>query len=162
MNSSSGSPGAQVLAFVNGQLRRELGLTSADLAAGIEVARGHVERGAPQEALRLYASLILCEPANVDLQVGLADCALRLGEAHLALQAASAVVALAPRDPRGYLLSGRACLDIGAFDEAREDLRDAASRGRDARDARVVAEAERLMAMLPAAEAARASGTAGG
>lgn len=111
--------------FVNGQLGKELGLTSDQLAIGLTVAKNHIARGAPADALRIYVGLVLCEPLNVDFQVGLSNCASALGEHHVALQAASTVIALAPADPRGYLLSGRSCMMIGAFEEAMEDLADA-------------------------------------
>lgn len=135
--------------FVRGRIRDELNLKSADLAIGLDVAKNLLKRGAPAEALRIYAGLILCEPANVEVQVGLANCALLVEEPHLALQAASVVVALAPRDPRGYLLSGRACISLGALDEAAEDLGDAVRFGREARDSLVVEEARRHLQALP-------------
>lgn len=112
-------------ALLRGDLRDKLGLDSGQLRVGLSVARNHLTRGAPLDALRIYVPLVLCEPTNVDFQIGLANCAGLLGEHHLALQAASAVIALAPRDARGYLLSGRSCLAIGAFSEAKEDLEDA-------------------------------------
>lgn len=141
--------GTETAALLNGHLRDALGLRSADLAIGLEVARNLLQRGANAEALRVYAGLILCEPANAAFQTGLANCALAAEEYHLALQAASAVVALTPRDPRGYLISGRACLGLGALAEAGEDLREAVARGREARDAVAVEEACRLLDALP-------------
>lgn len=139
-----------VQAFLEGSLRKEIGLKSEDLSVGLEVARNHLKRGAPAEALRMYVGLILCEPMNVDFQVGLANCAITLGEDHLALQAASAVVALAPRDPRGYYLSGRACLGLGHLAEAEEDLNDALAHARKTGDATVASEAQRLLKTLTA------------
>lgn len=141
--------GPETAALLNGHIRDALGLASEDLAIGLEVARNLLQRGATAEALRVYAGLILCEPTNPTFQAGLANCALVAEEYHLALQAASAVIALAPRDPRGYLISGRACLGLGAFGEAGEDLRDAVTLGREARDAVAVEEARRLLDALP-------------
>ena len=115
---------AAIRALLGGEIGRELGLTGSDLRIGLTVAKNLLARGAQAEALRVYVALVLCEPTNVDFQVGLAHCASVLGEHHLALQAASAVIALAPRDPRGYLLSGRSCLAIGHLTEAREDFGD--------------------------------------
>lgn len=111
--------------FLDGQLGKRLGLTPEQLRIGLSVARNHLTRGAPAEALKIYVALVLCDPLNVDFQVGLANCASVLGEHHVALQAASAVIALAPRDPRGYLLSGRSCMMLGNYAEAKEDLEDA-------------------------------------
>lgn len=111
--------------LLGGELRKQFGLSSEQLRVGLAVARNHLSRGAHAEAFRIYASLVLCDPMNVDFQVGLANCAGLMGEHHVALQAASAIVALAPADPRGYLLSGRSCLMVGSFAEAQEDLRDA-------------------------------------
>ncbi len=112
-------------ALLRGELREKLGLNSEQLRVGLSVARNHLARGASLDALRIYVPLVLCEPTNVDFQIGLANCAGLLGEHHLALQAASVVIALAPKDARGYLLSGRSCIGIGAFSEAKEDLEDA-------------------------------------
>src|SRR5262245_3433353 len=142
-----------VAEFIGGSIRKELGLETIDLMAGLEVAKNHLKRGAIPEAMRIYASLVLCEPANVDFQVGLANCALMAEENHLALQAASAVVALAPSDPRGYFLSGRACLGLGSFAEAAEDLGDAVEFGRKARNATIVNEANVLLQKVAALRA---------
>jgi Flp pilus assembly protein TadD len=111
--------------LLSGRLRDELGLSSDVLRIGLTVARNHLLRGAQAEAMRIYVGLVLCEPMNVDFQVGLANCANLMGEQNVALQAASAVIMLAPADPRGYLLSGRSCIMMGLVDEAREDLNDA-------------------------------------
>ena len=84
-------------AFLKGRIRKELGLELSDLKPALDIARNHLKRGAPGEAMRTYIALVLCEPTNVDFQVGLANCALQIGENHLALHAASAVVALPAR-----------------------------------------------------------------
>jgi Flp pilus assembly protein TadD len=143
----------EISEFIAGSLRKELGLQTIDLMAGLEVAKNHLKRGDIPQAMRIYATLVLCEPANVDFQVGLANCALLAEENHLALQAASAVVALAPSDPRGYFLSGRACLGLGSFAEATEDLTDAVEFGRKALDATIVNEANLLLQRVAALRA---------
>ncbi|WP_298958093.1 pathogenicity island protein [uncultured Methylobacterium sp.] len=152
---SHGDTQEELRRFLDGGVRDAIGLRSEDLSVGLEVARNHLRRGAPAEAFRIYVGLILCEPTNVEFQVGLANCALHLEEAHLALQAASAVVSLAPKDPRGYYLSGRACLTLGHLAEAQEDLTDAVARAREARDAATADAARRLLQSLtlPAAPA---------
>jgi Flp pilus assembly protein TadD len=139
-------------ALLRGELRNKLGLSPEQLRIGLSVARNHLTRGAPAEAFRIYVALVLCEPANVDFQIGLANCAGLIGEHHLALQAASAVIALAPRDARGYLLSGRSCMMIGAFSEAKEDLEDALARA--GSDAAVAGEAKVLLGRIAAAAVA--------
>jgi Flp pilus assembly protein TadD len=111
--------------LLSGGLRDELGLTSDVLAVGLAIAANHLSRGAHGEAMRIYVGLVMCEPMNVDFQVGLANCANQMGEQSVALQAASVAIMLAPSDPRGYLLSGRSCMMMGNVDEAREDLHDA-------------------------------------
>jgi hypothetical protein len=118
---------------------------------GLTVARNHLSRGSYAEAFRIYASLVLCEPLNVDFQVGLANCAGLMGEHHVALQAASAIIALAPADPRGYLLSGRSCLMIGSFAEAQEDLNDAVRHAEAAGSDVVTREARHLLDRLAVA-----------
>jgi Flp pilus assembly protein TadD len=140
-----------VSALLRGELRDKLGLSSEQLRIGLSVARNHLTRGAPAEALRIYVALVLCEPTNVDFQVGLANCAGLLGEHHLALQAASAVIALAPKDARGYLLSGRSCMMINAFSEAKEDLEEALALG--GSDGAVAGEAKLLLARIAAVAA---------
>lgn len=123
--------------LVDGAFRKELGLEPGDLRIGLNVAKNLLDRGATAEAMRIYVALVLCNPTEVDFQVGLANCALRMEEAHLALQAASAVVAMNPRDPRGYFLSGSACLMLGQYSEAGEDFQDAVRFAKDARDHRI-------------------------
>lgn len=108
-----------------GELRTVVGLEAQDLAVGERVARNHMEKGSHGEALRLYCCLVLCEPSRTSFQIGLASAAFELGEYYIALQAASAAIALAPDDPRPYLISGKCCMMIDQYDEAREDFADA-------------------------------------
>jgi len=138
--------------LLDGELRKRLGLTTEQLRVGLTVARNHLTRGAPADALKIYVALVLCDPLNVDFQVGLANCASVLGEHHVALQAASAVIALAPGDPRGYLLSGRSCMMLGSYAEAREDLDDALTFSND--DETVATEARHLLERLAVAASA--------
>ncbi|MGJ0508141.1 MAG: hypothetical protein ACR652_13650 [Methylocystis sp.] len=98
----------------------------------------------------MYSVIVLCEPTNPEFQLGLANCAMQLGDQHLALQAASATIAFDARNARGYYISGRACLALGYRAEAEEDLMDAVSFGRGSRDSNVVEEAERLLKQLAA------------
>ena len=105
-----------------GAIRKALGLEPAELRLGLELARTQLQRGAVQEAFQTYVTLVLCDPSDTELQVGLANCALHIQEYNLALQAASVVVAFAPADPRGYYFSGRACFALGRRDEAKKDF----------------------------------------
>lgn len=145
-------------ALLRGDLRAKLGLSSEQLRVGLSVARNHLTRGAPLDALRIYVPLVLCEPTNVDFQIGLANCAGVLGEHHLALQAASAAISLAPKDARGYLLSGRSCIAINAFAEAKEDLTDALALA--GSDTAVASEAKMLLSRIAVVEEAAAAATA--
>ncbi len=116
---------AALRALLAGKIAGELGLTGDDLRIGLTIARNLMKRGAHAEALRAYGVLVLCEPTNIDFQIGLANCASMVGAHLVAIQAASALIVLAPRDPRGYLLSARGCLGISDLAAAREDLEDA-------------------------------------
>ena len=136
--------------FMSGGLRQSLGLDTSDLKLGLTVARNQLMRGATTDAMRTYMTLVLCEPTNVEFQVGLANCAHQLGEYSLALQAASAIIALDPKNPRGYYFSGRACLALNHYAEAQEDLTDAVTFGKQARDAQIVQEADLLLKKLAA------------
>ncbi|WP_181705334.1 hypothetical protein [Chthonobacter rhizosphaerae] len=133
-------------AIVDGGFGKMLGLEHAHLMIGLEIAIGLRMRGALAEALRMHATLVLAAPTDVELQIGLAECALMVEAYEIALQAASVVVAVAPSDPRGYLLSGRACLGLDALEEAREDLADAVRFASAAGRADILAEARRLSA----------------
>ena len=134
--------------LIDGGLRKAAGLERGDLNLGLVVAKNQLMRGATLEALRTYTVLVLLDSLNPEFQIGLANCSHQLGEYHLALQAASAIVALDPRNPRGYYFSGRACLALGHYAEAEEDLTDAIKFGRDARDAVIVQEADVLLKKL--------------
>lgn len=147
------TPAGMVEALLGGQLRQDLGLKTQDLRIGLTVARNLLNRGQHGEAMRLYAVLVLCEPTEVDFQVGLANCASAMGEHHMALQAASAVIALAPSDPRGYLLSGRSCLHIGSIAEAEQDLGDALGLAEQSGHDVVRGEAAMLLERISAARA---------
>jgi Flp pilus assembly protein TadD len=136
--------------IASGEIRKRLGLEPSDLRLGLDLARNQLLRGATAQALRTYAALVLCEPSEPDFQLGLANCALHLNENELALQAASAAIALRPANPRGYYISGRACLALGHHPEAKEDLTEAIERAREARDTLIVTEAEMLLTRLAA------------
>src|SRR5690349_18366954 len=75
--------------IAQGAIRKALGLEPADLRLGLDVARNQLQKGAVNEAFRIYAALVVCDPSDAELQVGLANCALHVGENNLALQAAS-------------------------------------------------------------------------
>jgi Flp pilus assembly protein TadD len=134
--------------IAQGAIRKALGLEPVDLRLGLDVARNQLQKGAVGEAFRTYATLVVCDPSDPELQVGLANCALHVGENNLALQAASAVVALAPSDPRGYFFSGRACMALGHFAEAKEDLTEAIELARVPKDALIFNEARKLLERL--------------
>jgi Flp pilus assembly protein TadD len=134
--------------LLGGAIGRRLGLTTEELQLGLLIARNQLLRGAGDQALRTYTALVLCEPMSAEFQTGLANCALQIGQHHLALQAASALVALEPHNPKGYYFSGRASLGLKRYAEAREDLQEAVTLARKQSDAAVLREAEKLLALL--------------
>lgn len=134
--------------IAQGGIRKALGLQPLDLRLGLDLARSQLLRGAFGEAFRTYVALVLCDPSDPELQVGLANCALHVKENDLALHAASVVIALAPSDPRGYFLSGRACFALGYFPEAREDLTKSLELAQNSGNAPILAESKKLLAVL--------------
>jgi len=106
-------------------LAEELNLDIRAFDALLVLAGQMQEQKRWKEAFELYAKLGLIDPTQLDVQIGLARCATELGEHDLAIKAAANVILLAPHDARGYLLSGKNCLLIGQYQEAREDLEDA-------------------------------------
>ncbi|MEL6840622.1 MAG: pathogenicity island protein [Pseudomonadota bacterium] len=110
---------------LNGALAKELKLGDGELDVALAMANAQLKSGNLQKAMGTYAMLVLCRPLSVEYQCGLANCALQMQEYEIALQAASAVIGLAPRDCRGYYFSGAACLGLGHLNEAREDIADA-------------------------------------
>jgi len=133
------------IAIAEGAIRKHLGLETAHLRIGLDLARSQLQRGAVDEAFRTYIALVLYEPCNADFQIGLANCAHHLEQHELALQAASAVIALSPGDPRGYYLSGRACFALAHYREAIEDLKSAIDRGSALNDHHMLTEAGKLL-----------------
>lgn len=129
-------------------IRVRLGLESIDLRIGLDVARAQLQKGNVNEAFRTYATLVLCDPFDPELQVGVANCALHIQEYALALQAASAVVALVPSDPRGYCLSAKACIGLGQPQEAHEDLTSALELAGSSKDASLKQEIQLLLSEL--------------
>jgi Flp pilus assembly protein TadD len=134
--------------IAQGGIRKALGLRPLDLRLGLDLARTQLQRGAFDEALRTYVALVLCDPSDPELQVGLANCAVHVKENDLALQAASVVIALTPSDPRGYFLSGRACLALGYLAEATEDLTRSLELAESSGNAWISGEAKKLLAVL--------------
>ena len=129
------------------RLRDAVGLTREDVTAIAHAATVQplVE---PGERMRRAAVLSLLDPTDPALQGEFSEAALAAGEPEVALQAASALVALAPRDPRGFELSARSCAALGLIAEAREDATDAQVRARDARDADAFARAGAILSGL--------------
>lgn len=134
-------------ALLGGFVRKRLGLKDSDIGLGLALAGKTLGRH-PREALKLYAALILCDPSNLDCQIGLSNCALAAGEPHLAVQAASVVIALDPADPRGHILSAQASIALGDLADAREDVGFALETARRKGDAAMIAEAERLAGIV--------------
>lgn len=134
-------------------IRKRFSLEPFDVQVGLEVAGSYLRDGAIDQAFRTFILLVLQDPCEPVSQIGLAHCALQVGQSELALQAASMVIALAPSDPRGYFLSGQACLALRHFAEAKEDLLNAAEFGRQVNNTAVVADADRLLASLSTAAA---------
>jgi Flp pilus assembly protein TadD len=153
MNDAAAGPpplSEQERLIASGAIRRALGLESIDLHFGLDLARAQLQRGALLDAFRTYVALVLCDPSDPELQIGLANCALLVQQNELALQAASVVIALQPSNPRGFYLSGRACFALGQLAEAEEDLTDAVALARKAKDSAVFMEADRLLNKLRA------------
>ena len=127
-----------------------LGLSEAHFHGVYTAAMERLASGDVDSAFRDLANLVLMAPMSMQFQLGLAQAALRAEVPELALQAAAAVIALAPNRPEGYLLSGQACLAMNERALAREDLADAIAKadahpryaavGRMARQALVMAE----------------------
>lgn len=112
---------ATALAFVNGEMMRNLGLDPKVLEVGLMVASQHMQRGNLLEALEAYTSLIILNPLDLEAHIGLATCALRLQIADVALRSASLVIGQAKSDPRGYLLSAQALLLLREPEAAARD-----------------------------------------
>ncbi len=149
------TPGARPIGLtrkkIGDMVRKQLGIQALDAGVCLELARAEEQRGAVRDALQIYIGLVLSEPCHVEGQIGLAGCALQNGQDAFALQAASLVIALAPTDPRGYLLSGQACLALRQTKEAKEDLTDAIKVARRANNTAVEAAANQLLSTLAAA-----------
>lgn len=139
--------GDGLAALREGRLGDALGMGPKEIQAGLALAANLLERGSVEDALRLYAGLVLCRPTDLELQAGLANCALKAEQYHLAIQASAVLIATDPRDPRGYLFSGTACLASGELEEAREDLSSAVEIARKAGHGAIEQEAERLLAV---------------
>lgn len=111
------------LAFVNGEVMRDLRLDPRLLEVGLVIASQHMQRGQIEEALRAYTSLVILNPLDIEAHIGLATCALRMERPDAALRSASLVIGRAAKDPRGYLLSAQALLMLREADAAGRDAR---------------------------------------
>lgn len=111
--------------LVDEPIIERLGLTEAHFHGVYSAAMERLAGGDVDSAFRDFANLVLLAPTSVQFQLGLAQAALRAGVPELAMQAAAAIIALAPDRPEGFLLSGQACLAMDERDLALEDLNDA-------------------------------------
>ncbi len=136
--------------ILEGALGKELGLGDRELGLALAVANMKLKSGNAEKALSMYAILVLCKPLDVEYQCGLANCAVQMQEYEMALQAASAIIGLAPRDCRGYYFSGAACLGLGKISEAREDVSDAMKFAENTADRAFLEASQKLNALLNA------------
>lgn len=114
--------------LVDEPIIERLGLKERHFASNFRAAMKKMEDGDLPAAFKDMANLVLLAPTSVQFQLGLAQVALRANVPELAMQAAAAIIALAPDRPEGFLLSGQACLAMGEVSLAQEDLADAISR----------------------------------
>lgn len=128
-------------------LRDSYDLNADELQALAHVGHLKLSAGDYAGAQRIFCLIVVMAPDEVGFQIGLADSSIALGDFDLALQAAAVVIALLPRDPRGYFISGRACLGLGLAGEAREDLTDAIRLAGQADPVGIRRRAERLLAL---------------
>lgn len=137
---------ADLSAIAEGQSIREyLGLEIKHLLPGLDIAANLLRSGKHEEALKTYATLILCDPNEIRFQIGLATCALEIGQFHLAILAASGIVAEQPENPLGYLISGRASLGLREFEAAINDLEHALGLARESGDEAAAQEASTFL-----------------
>ncbi|MBX2804441.1 MAG: pathogenicity island protein [Hyphomicrobiales bacterium] len=134
--------------LLEGGLRKSLGLSREDLRLGLDVAKGLLQRERYAEALRMYATMILCDPSDPEIQIGFANCALVLGENDLGLQAASAAIVQMPDDCRGYFLSGKACLAMGLKAESKADFTRALELAESAGNQMIIGAAQKYLAVI--------------
>lgn len=140
-------------AIAKGEFGRQAGLERRHLDIACTIANDQVRRGAKLEGIRLFATVVLCDPTHREGQVGLASAALEVGEPYIAIQAAAMLIATAPFDPLGYLLSGKACQLAGEWPEARDDLQRASELAQADQNGSIAAEAQMLLNSLPTAPA---------
>ncbi|WP_062012783.1 hypothetical protein [Aureimonas sp. AU4] len=141
---------AALEAIAQGELGRQFGIEARHLDVAASMAGDLARRGAHDRALRLYATIVLCDPQHRAAQAGLASGALEVGAPYIAIQAAAVLIAGAPDDPLGYLLSGKGCLLAQEWPEAREDLQRASDLAGARGDGNCQREADMLLAGLSA------------
>lgn len=129
-------------------LAQRLGLQPGDLNGAAQQACTDLMAGRAEQALGKFARLILIDPTDTSLHIGLAEAALAAGQPELAVQSAAAVIVDRPDAPEGYLLSARACLTLGEYGPAAEDLADAERFAADRGDAATLAQVRRFKALL--------------
>ena len=137
---------AMIEAYAAGELRKKLGLSPQILAMGLKHALGLLEVGRAEDALRLCAGIVLIEPGNINHLAALANSAIATGKAEVALNTASLMVILEPRNPLGYYFSALGCIGLDRMVEAQEDLRDALGFATQAGDDELARQAATMLA----------------
>ena len=137
-----------MMQIFQGVIQKELGLSMKDLDVALGVANMKLRSGDPMNALQIYTALILCNPSHYDFQCGLANCTAQIQEHDLTIQAASAMIALDPQDPRGYYFSAVGCIGMGHFEEALEDIQDARHFAELSENKSILSETDRLFRQM--------------
>lgn len=131
-------------------LREQLGLDVDHLLPGLDIATARLRRRDGEDALRICAALVLCDPSEPRFHAGLATCALEIGVHAVALRAASAVIALTPASPLGYHLSGHAYAGLQDYDNAIADFTEALRLSCNVTQAEIARDSARMLARLAA------------
>lgn len=125
--------------------RKHFRLPKFHIPLGLELARAEENKGELQAALAIYSVLALSDPLELETQLSLSACAFAVGNRELASQAASLAIALAPTDPRGFMLSAQACIALHLMAEAREDLNNVLDLAKRANDSALADKANEML-----------------
>lgn len=138
----------EICKYITGSLTGQLGLSPEMMRKMIDRARMNIQVGKADEAIMVYGTALLLEPMNMDYLSGFANSALNLNQPDIALHSANLMVALEPRNPAGYMLSGAACQMLGKATEAAEDFAQAIELAEQANKPDMVAVARKMMGSL--------------
>jgi tetratricopeptide (TPR) repeat protein len=123
----------------------QIGMPQKGIELGISLAKSEQAKGNLEEAIKMYGTMLMLSPDNVQAMIGMTECLLDEDMPEQAFLLSSAIILSDRSRPDGHKLSAKANTMMGRFDEAEADLKILIEIAQQKGDGRLELIAEKLM-----------------